>query len=92
MLQRIGLFVATLAAALVVVIGIVAATPSSGAPTASTPASAIENRATMEPTEPPVQVDTIYLPARIPPKTITIHRNVAPASGGDDGETEDEGD
>ena len=91
MLERIGLFFASLAAGLVVAIAIVEATPATAVPAAA-PANALQADANTPPTEPPVQVDTIYLPARIPPKTITVHHNVPPTTGDDDGGSEEGGD
>ena len=88
MLQRIALFIAALAASLVLVVGLTGAGVLPG--TQSTPDPTAVAAATDQPTDPPVQVDTVYVPAPVAPKTVTIHRNVPPAGG--EHESEGEGD
>jgi hypothetical protein len=76
MLQRIALFIATLAAAFVLVIGLSGTALSPRAQVTPDPTPTL---VASQPTDPPVQVDTVYVPAPVPPKTVTIHRNVPPS-------------
>jgi hypothetical protein len=86
MFQRIAVFVAALAAALVLAVGISTANVLPAAqPTAGTTAAAA-----IQATDQPTQVDTIYLPAPVAPPTITVHHNVPP-TGGQENETEGTG-
>jgi hypothetical protein len=86
MLQRIALFIAALAGALVLAVGISTANVLPAAqPTSGTTAAAA-----VQPTDQPTQVDTIYLPAPVAPPTITVHHNVPPA-GEHENETEGAG-
>jgi hypothetical protein len=83
MLQRIALFIAALAAAFVIAIGISAANRAPSTQGTIDPATTV---AVDQSTNPPVQVDTVYVPAPVPPTTVTVHRNVPPS-----GEHETEG-
>jgi hypothetical protein len=78
MLQRIALFIAALATAFVLAIGLSGTGLTPAAQTTPNPAT---TTAVAQPTDPPVQVDTVYVPAPVPPKTVTIHRNVPPSGG-----------
>jgi len=84
MLSRIALFISSLVAASVLAIGISMAAGSAATdmgPKAAVDAASLADGASSTPR---VQVDTVYVPAPIPPKTITVHRNVPPAGSGDD--------
>lgn len=82
MFQRFALFVAALAAALVIAIGVTASTVPAQVRVAV--AAGVASVQAQDPT-PRIQIDTVYVPAPITPPTITVHRNVAPTAGGDDG-------
>lgn len=90
MIHRVGLFIASLAAAgtLVVALTLAGFAPGGG------PASATVTTATQVPaaasvqTDPPVQVDTVYLAAPEKPATITVHRVVSASTAGEGGELE----
>lgn len=90
MVQRIALFVASLAAAAVLAVGLAVAGvgPAASAPAAST---AVSTTADPAPT-PRVQVDTVYVAAPVKPKTIVVHKTVAPTGGEHKTESEGEGD
>ena len=88
MLQRIALFIAALAASLVIVVGLAGAGIVPGSQ--STPVPTAVAAATDQPTDPLVQVDTVYVPAPVAPKTVVVHRNIPPAGG--ERETEGQGD
>ena len=88
MLQRIALFIAALAASLVIVVGLAGAGIVPGSQ--STPAPTAVAAATDQPTDPPTQVDTVYVPAPVAPPTVVVHRNIPPAGG--EHETEGAGD
>jgi hypothetical protein len=93
MIHRIGLFIASLAAAgtLVVALTLAGLAPGGG-PASGTAATTAQVPATASvQTDPPVQVDTIYLAAPAEPATITVHRVVRAPSSGEDGEHESEG-
>jgi hypothetical protein len=79
------LFVASLAAALVVAAGMSLA---GFAPSPTTPAAQVADvGATQAPADPPVKVHTVYLTPTQPPKRITVtkvHTTTA-SHGGDDG-------
>lgn len=94
MIHRVGLFIASLAAAgaLVVALSLAGFAPGGGAAadptvtaTAQVPAAASVQA------EPPVQVDTIYLAAPEPPATVTVHRVVPASTSGEGEEHESEG-
>jgi hypothetical protein len=86
MLSRVALFIATLAAAWVLAFGISVATRSALADTGPQAGPDTVHLADGAPTTPRVQVDTVYLPAPVAPRTITVHRNIAPAGPGEDEE------
>ncbi|MGZ8514099.1 MAG: hypothetical protein ACXW4H_03295 [Candidatus Limnocylindrales bacterium] len=93
MIHRVGLFLASLAAAgtLVVALTLAGFAPGGGAASGTTLATATQVPADASvPTDPPVQVDTVYLAAPEKPATVTIHKVVsAPGSGeGEDHERE----
>ena len=88
MLQRIALFIAALAAAFVVAIGLAGAGFAPGGQAAVAPA--VTAVASDQPTDAP-QVDTVYVPAPVAPKTVVVHRNIPP-SGEHENETEGSGD
>lgn len=90
MLQRIALFIAALAASLVIVVGLAGAGILPGSQ--STPVPTAVAAATDQPTEAPVQVDTVYVPAPVKPKTVIVHRNIPPAGGEHENESEGAGD
>lgn len=79
MLQRIALFIAALAASLVIVVGLAGAGIVPGAQSSPVPTAVAA--ATDQPTDPPVQVDTVYVPAPVAPKTVVVHHNIPPAGG-----------
>ena len=80
MLQRIALLIAALAASLVIVVGLAGAGIVPGAQSTPIP-TVVAAAATDQPTDPPVQVDTVYVPAPVAPKTVVVHRNIPPAGG-----------
>lgn len=90
MIHRVGLFIASLAAAgtLVVALTLAGFAPG-GAGTGTTLATTSQEpaAASVQP-DPPVQVDTIYLAAPEKPATVTVHR-VVPASTSGEGEGEE---
>ena len=88
MIQRVGLFIASLAAAgaLVVALTLAGFAPGGGAaPSTALAVTAQAPAATSVQTDPPVQVDTIYLAAPEQPATVTVHE-VVPASTSGEGE------
>ena len=88
MIQRIALFTASLAAALVIGLGIALA----GLTPATSPV-AIDAAATspVDPTAAPtVQVDTVYVAAQPKPKEVTVHKTVAAPHGDDEGQGEND--
>jgi hypothetical protein len=89
MVHRVGLFLASLAAAGVLVVALTLAgfAPGGGAASAVVATTGQVPAAAIVQTDPPVQVDTIYLAAPVKPATITVHR-VIPASGSGEHETE----
>jgi hypothetical protein len=92
MLRAAILFVASLAAALVIATGLSLA---GLAPAPAAPAAQVADTvATQPPPDPPVQVDTVYLTPTRPPRHITVTkvRTTAPARGGDGAEHEGGGD
>lgn len=88
MVQRIALFVASLAAVGVLVVGLSAAGLAPSAPSA-TAVTQIEGAANVAAT-PQVQVDTIYVAPPVKPATVVVHKSV-PAAGGGEQESESEG-
>jgi hypothetical protein len=93
MIHRVGLLIASLAAAGTLVVALTlagfapGAAPVSGtvaAPTEVPPTASVQ-------AAPPVQVDTVYLAAPREPATVTVHRVVQPPASGDDDEGESEG-
>jgi hypothetical protein len=93
MIHRVGLFIASLAAAgaLVVALSLAGFAPGRGA-ASGTAVSATEQvpAAASGQSEPPVQVDTIYLAAPEQASTVTVHRVVpATASGENESEAHD---
>ena len=80
MIQRIALFVASLAAVGTLVVGLATAglPPSVPSPTAVAPVEAV---ATADPT-PQVQIDTVYVAPPAKPATVVVHKSV-PATGGE---------
>lgn len=90
MIHRVGLFIASLAAAGVLVVALTVAgfAPGSGAVPGTAAATAGQSAAAagVQPT-PQVQVDTVYLGAPEAPKTITVHK-VVPAAPGEGQEHE----
>jgi hypothetical protein len=94
MISRIGLFVASLAAAGTLAFALVAMHAWPPQPAAATIVSAEQPAAsTAAPTAelPTTQVDTIYLAPRPAQQTITVHKVVRGAGGGDGEGTEHEG-
>lgn len=89
MIQRISLFVASLAAAGVLAVGLAVAGVGQTAPdpAATSAASAADPAPT-----PRVQVDTVYVAAPAKPKTVVVHKTVAPTGGEHETESEGEGD
>ena len=80
MIQRIALFVASLAAAAALVVGMSVAGLSPSAP--AVPAVApIEAAVVPDPTA-QVQVDTVYVAPPPKPATVVVHKSV-PAAGGE---------
>ena len=87
MINRLALFIASLAAALTLAVALTAAgfAPGSGATPATADAATTASR-NLDLRDPQVQVDTVYLAAPPPRQTITVHRAAPPS-----GETESEG-
>ncbi len=85
MLERIALFVASLTAALVIAVAVVAAGVNVDPAARPTPAAATIT--TDQPSGQAVQVDTVYLTTPLP-TTVTVHRTVAQATAGGDDEGE----
>jgi F0F1-type ATP synthase membrane subunit c/vacuolar-type H+-ATPase subunit K len=90
MVQRIALFVASLAAAAVLAVGLaVAGVGPRDTPAAASTATSV---ATDPAATPQVQVDTVYVAAPQPPKTVVVHKTVAPTGGEHENESEGSGD
>ncbi len=91
MIHRVGLFIASLAAAgaLVVALTLAGFAPGGGAAsgTTITTTGQVPAAASVQ-TDPPVQVDTIYLAAPEQPATITVHRVVPASTSGEGAEHE----
>ena len=91
MIHRVGLFIASLAAAgtLVVALTVAGFAPGGGAVTGTTLTTTSQEPAapSVQP-DPPVQVDTVYLAAPEKPATVTV-RKVVPAPGSNEGEGDD---
>jgi len=94
MIHRVGLFLASLAAAgaLVVALSLAGFAPGGGAvsDTTATATGPLPAAASVQ-ADPPVKVDTIYLAAPEKPATVTVHRVVPASASGEDGEHENEG-
>jgi hypothetical protein len=94
MIHRVGLFIASLAAAgtLVVALTLAGFAPGGGAVTGTTLSTASQEpaAASVQP-DPTVQVDTIYLAAPEKPATVTVHRVVPASTSGEGEEHESEG-
>ena len=91
MIHRVGLFIASLAAAgaLVVALTLAGFAPGGGAASGTALATTGQGPAAAGvQSDPPVQVDTIYLAAPEKPATVTVHR-VVPASASGEGEGEE---
>ena len=84
MLQRLALFVASLAAALVFAFGLAIAGFGPSVPAA---APAVEQVATT-PEAAPVQVDTVYLTPEATPEQITVTKVKTASRGGEEAERE----
>jgi hypothetical protein len=88
MIHRVGLFIASLAAAGTLVIALTLA----GLVPGGRPDSGVVATATRVPetasaqADPQVQIDTIYLAAPEKPATITVHRVIPASTGGEGGE------
>jgi len=84
MIQRIGLLVASVAAALTLAVALAVASigPSPTAP--AVPVAPAAATAPAVATEPPVQIDTVYVPPLPEPQTVVVNQ----ASSGQ-GETDD---
>ena len=86
MIHRVGLFIASLAAAgaLVVALSVAGFAPGGGAASGAlvTPTGQAPAATSVQP-DPPVQVDTIYLAAPQKPATITEHRVVTASTTGE---------
>ena len=93
MIHRVGLFLASLAAAgaLVVALTLAGFAPGGGAASGTATTAGQVPAATSVQTDPPVKVDTIYLAAPQKPATITVHRVVSAPGSGEGGEHENEG-
>jgi hypothetical protein len=84
MISRIALLIASLAAALTLAVALAAAgfAPGSSQPVpASSTTSPVAPVVAVDPTPPPVQVDTIYLAPVPKQQTITVQRLVASTGG-----------
>jgi len=87
MIQRIGLLVASLAAALTLATALAVA--GMGSPPAA-PADLVVPAAVSAPattTEPPVQVDTVYIPPPVEPQTIVVTQTSRGGGESDDHES-----
>ena len=94
MFNRIALFAASIAAALVLAAGFALAGVSPQAPEAVAPVAATTDAPTDAPvpTQPQVQVDTVYLAPAVPPEeVVTKVVRTATAAGGGENDGENEG-
>lgn len=89
MVQRVALFIATLAAALVVAAGLALSGLAPAADPAPVIAEAAPAATDAAPT-PTVQVDTVYVTPKVKPKHVTVTRTVRSGSNGE-GEHDGEG-
>ena len=88
MIQRVALFVASIAAVAVLVVGLTAAGVT---PAPASPAGLASAGSSAEPAATPqVQVDTIYVAPPQAPQTVVVHKSV-PATGGYETESEGSG-
>jgi len=88
MFNRVALLVASLAASLVLAVGLALAgfVPASPAPSAATAATAAAtDPATAAPPAPITQIDTVYVAPQATPQQITIQKVVTTHHSGDDG-------
>ena len=91
MVQRIALFVASLAAAAVLAVGLAVA--GVGPATDPQPTAAASNATATDPQPSPrVQVDTVYVAPPQAPKTVVVHKTVAATGGEQESESEGAGD
>ncbi len=86
MIHRVGLFLASLAAAgaLVVALSLAGFAPGGGAASGIVTTDGQVAAAASVQTDPPVQVDTIYLAAPEKPATVTVHKVVPASASGED--------
>lgn len=89
MVQRMSLFIASLAAVAVLVVGLTAAGVTA-APTSPAVIASAVTPADPAPT-PQVQVDTVYVAPPQAPQTVVVHKTI-PAAGGYETESEGSGD
>jgi hypothetical protein len=93
MIHRVGLFIASLAAAgaLVAALSLAGFAPGGGAAIGTTLATTSQEPAasSVQPDQ-PVQVDTIYLAAPEKPATVTVHQVIQASASGEGAEHEDE--
>jgi hypothetical protein len=89
MIHRVGLFIASLAAAgtLVVALSLAGFAPGHGV-TGAVATTSQEPAATSIQRDPPVQVDTVYLAAPEKPATVTIHKVIPASTSGEEHESE----
>ncbi|HEY3335383.1 MAG TPA: hypothetical protein VGK16_09145, partial [Candidatus Limnocylindrales bacterium] len=91
MIQRLALFSASVAAALVIGLGLALAglaPASSPAPVDAVPVGTV---ASADPiAAPTVQVDTVYVAAQPQPEVVTVRKTVAAPHGDDEGQGEDD--
>jgi hypothetical protein len=89
MIQRIALFVASLAAVAALVVGMSVAGLSPSAPVAS--AGVPIEVAAVADQAPQVQIDTVYVAPPQKPTTVVVHKSVPAAGGGHESESGGEG-
>lgn len=90
MVQRIAIFIASLAAAAALAAGLAVAGLGSGT---AAPASSVATSTVADPQPTPrVQIDTVYVAPPNKPKTVVVHKTVAPAGGEHESESEGGGD
>ena len=86
MIPRVGLLIASLAAAFVLATALAV---SGFAPAGPAPAAQVEPVVPARATEPPVQVDTVYLAPQAEPATVVVQQPVQSGEGeGDEHESE----
>lgn len=88
MLHKTALFAASLVASLTLAVALTAAGFAPGSTTvpavATTPAGTLGTDAAEAVAPPPVQVDKVYIAPPKPQKTITVHKVVKAAGGGEE--------